>query len=83
MECFNFWRVGGDGVKQKVSFRAGSNRIFFVPGFIQGWGTFATKPYRKRLQQVFNKLHQTEIACKIIQEKNTPNFLNKEITPNF
>ena len=45
--------------------------------------TFEIKSYRKKLHQIFNKLHQTETACKIIQKKTTPNFLNEKITPNF
>ena len=35
------------------------------------------------LHQIFNDLNQTEIACKIIQKKTPPSFLNEKITPKF
>ena len=45
--------------------------------------TFPIKSYRRKLYKILKKLYQTEIACKIIQKKTTPNFLNEKITPNF
>ena len=45
--------------------------------------TFAIKLNRKKLQRILNKLHQTEIARKIVQKNTSPNFLNEKIPPNF
>ena len=56
---------------------------FHSRSFFDMLATFAIKSYRKKLHQVFNKLNQTEIACKIMQKKLHQTFYMKKLHQIF